>query len=74
MQAGQTATAAGRSTDAFVGWRKPVAFVRAKVRRTSSVTQMRDEVHLNFVLKKATGFLQPTEPSVLRPSDDQPDV
>ena len=38
MQAEQTATVAGRGTDDFPGWRKPVAHLRAK-RRTSSTVQ-----------------------------------
>ena len=38
MQAEQIATVAGRGTDDLPGWRKPVAHLRAKMRRTSSVT------------------------------------
>ena len=82
VQARQTAVFDGHSTDDFPGWRKRDAQLRAKLRRTSSITQTktssitqtRDEVHLNFALTKATSFLHSTDPSVLRPSEDQPNI
>ncbi|DBA74275.1 TPA: hypothetical protein ACH3X1_011056 [Trebouxia sp. C0004] len=39
LQVRQPAAFNGRSTDDFPGWRQPVAHLRAKLRRTTSVTQ-----------------------------------